>query len=236
MTAFVLVHDAWHGGWCWRHVAKTLRAQGHDVYVPTLTGMGERAHLASSGIDLNTHVLDVLGVLEYEDLDHCVLTGHGYAGFVISGAAERSAPRIAHMVFLDALVPRDGLSAAHVMGATHEEIEASTQGGGEGWRVPPRTMDELGIPDMEEQRWVAPRFAGQPVRTFTHAIRLANPAAAAIPRTYLRCVAPPLAVFDASAGAAKAAGWRYKELAATHDAMFSDPAGLAAELLAVAGG
>ena len=94
MTAFVLVHGAWHGGWCWRFVAPTLRRAGHDVYTPTLTGLGERAHLARPGIDLDLHVQDVVALLEAEDLHEVVLLGHSYGGMVVTGAADRCAARI----------------------------------------------------------------------------------------------------------------------------------------------
>jgi pimeloyl-ACP methyl ester carboxylesterase len=106
--AFVLVHGAWHGGWCWKKVAPLLRAAGHDVFTPTLTGLGERVHLLASEIDLATHVDDVLGVLEYEDLTNVVLVGHSYGGMVISGVAERAGSRLARLVYLDAFLPENG--------------------------------------------------------------------------------------------------------------------------------
>ncbi|WP_095203401.1 alpha/beta fold hydrolase [Mesorhizobium carmichaelinearum] len=109
MTTFVMVHGARHGGWCWRKVAQSLNVLGSDLYTPTLTGLGERAHLASPDIDLETHICDVLGLLETEDLKDVVLVGHSYAGIVASGAADRAVGRIARVVYLDAIVPRDGL-------------------------------------------------------------------------------------------------------------------------------
>ena len=94
---FVLVHGAWHGGWCWKRVLPLLRALGHEVFTPTLTGLGERQHLMSAEIGLDTHIQDVLGVLEYEDLRDVVLVGHSYAGMVIAGVAEKAADRITHL-------------------------------------------------------------------------------------------------------------------------------------------
>src|ERR1700716_4020236 len=105
---FVLVHGAWHGGWCWRRVADRLRAGGHTVFTPTLTGLGERAHLLRAGIGLDTHITDVVNAMAGEELTDVLLCGHSYGGFVISGVAERLAPAIRALVFLDAFMPRNG--------------------------------------------------------------------------------------------------------------------------------
>src|SRR5438128_128006 len=104
MATFVLVHGAWHGGWCWKRVTPLLRAAGHEVYATTLTGLGERVHLASPNVGLALHVQDVVGVLEYEDLRDVILVGHSYGGIVISGVADRVPERLRHLVYLDALV------------------------------------------------------------------------------------------------------------------------------------
>lgn len=108
MTSFVLVHGAWCGGWIWKHVASALRARGHDVLTPTLTGLGERAHLASPEVGLGTHVEDVVRVLEYDDLTDVVLVGHSYGGMVVTGVGDRVPERLAQLVYLDAFVPREG--------------------------------------------------------------------------------------------------------------------------------
>ena len=108
MATYVLVHGAWHGGWCWNRVAPLLRAKGHDVYTPTLTGLGERVHLASPEVDLSTHVTDVVNVIEFEDLRNVILMGHSYGGQVITGVAGVIPQRIAQLAYLDAVVPNDG--------------------------------------------------------------------------------------------------------------------------------
>lgn len=108
MATFVLVHPAWFGGWCWNKLAPLLRAAGHAVYAPTLTGLGERAHLASPGIGLGTHVDDVMNVLTFEDLDDVILVGNSSAGVVITAVADRAPERIQQVVYLDAFVPTDG--------------------------------------------------------------------------------------------------------------------------------
>ena len=107
MATFVLVHGGWAGGWQWREVASLLRAAGHDVFTPTLTGLGERVHLASPDVGLDTHIQDILMVLEYEELRDVILVGYSYSGMVITGVAERAPERLAHLVYLDAYVPRE---------------------------------------------------------------------------------------------------------------------------------
>src|ERR1700682_4081765 len=129
--AFVLVHGAWHGGGCWRRVADRLRAGGHAVFTPTLTGLGERAHLLRSGIGLDTHITDVVNAMTCEELTDVVLCGHSYGGFVISGVAERIAPAIRALVFLDAFMPRNGESVQDLTGpAVRDAIAGAAQRGG----------------------------------------------------------------------------------------------------------
>src|ERR671920_1676946 len=108
MTTFILIHGSMHGGWCWKRVAPLLRAVGHDVYTPTLTGLGERVHLAHPDVDLDTHIRDVLGVLKFEDLHDLVLVGHSYGTMVITGVADRVPERIGHLVYLDGAMASDG--------------------------------------------------------------------------------------------------------------------------------
>jgi pimeloyl-ACP methyl ester carboxylesterase len=108
MAQYVLVHGGAHGGWCWHHVAKRLRAAGHAVFTPTLTGLGERRHLLSADTDLETHITDVLNMMLFEDLSDVILVGHSYGGMVITGVADRARARIQQLVFLDAAIPRDG--------------------------------------------------------------------------------------------------------------------------------
>ena len=109
--AFVLVHGAWHGGWCWTRVTPLLEAAGHRAFAVTLTGLGDRAHLSAPSVDLETHITDVVSMLDMDDLNDVVLVGHSYGGMVVSGAAERAWKRIRRLVYLDALVPKHGQSA-----------------------------------------------------------------------------------------------------------------------------
>ena len=159
MTTYVLVHGAWHGGWCWRKVRAALEATSADVHTPTLTGLGERAHLASRDISLDTHVSDVLGVLETEDLSEVVLVGHSYGGIVVTAVADRAADRVARLVYLDAVVPRDGqclYDRAPPQLRAHFEEQARVAG--EGWRVPVSvaTPQFLGLKAEEDVRRAMP--------------------------------------------------------------------------------
>ena len=107
-ATFVLVHGAWHGGWCWSRVAPLLRGAGYPVFAPTLTGLGERLHLLTPQVDLDTHVRDITSLLDYEDLHNVILVGHSYGGMVISGVAETAGTRLAQLVYLDAFLPENG--------------------------------------------------------------------------------------------------------------------------------
>ncbi|MGZ0244868.1 MAG: alpha/beta fold hydrolase, partial [Alphaproteobacteria bacterium] len=112
MASFVLVHGAWHGGWCWRDVRRVLEEHGHTVFTPTLTGLGERSHLLSPDIDLETHIADVINLLVWEELNDVILVGHSYGGMVITGVADQAKDRLRHIVYLDAFLPADGESSA----------------------------------------------------------------------------------------------------------------------------
>src|SRR5262245_54152872 len=139
MKTFVLIHGAMHGGWCWRRVAKRLRSAGYAVFTPTLTGMGERAHLLSSDVGVTTHVRDIVGVLPFEDLVESMLVGHSYAGMVMSAVAEEVAGRLAHLVYLDAFTRRQGESALDLEPpGTAEAFAESARTQGDGWLLRPQ--------------------------------------------------------------------------------------------------
>ena len=138
MANFVLVHGAWHGGWCFKRVAGLLRRAGHEVYTPTLTGLGERAHLIRPTVSLETHVDDVVGVLRCEELSDVVLCGHSYGGMVISGVAEQAADRLRALVYLDAFVPENGQSLFDLLPSGRAcTMRADARENGEGYMVMP---------------------------------------------------------------------------------------------------
>lgn len=157
MATFMLVHGAFHGGWCWKKVLPLLRAVGHEVFTPTLTGLGERAHLLTPTTNLQTHVQDVTAALEYEDLSGVVLVGHSYGGMVITAVAERVPERLRHLVYLDALVPGDGQTLFDLITpegrARHHDMARTS---GEGWRIPPCSLEDLGVTAAEDLQWMRP--------------------------------------------------------------------------------
>ena len=235
MATFLLIHGAWFGGWIWKRVTPLLRAAGHEVLTPTLTGLGERAHLARPEVSLHTHVQDVLGVLAYEDVRGVVLVGWSYAGMVITAVAEQAADRLAHLVYLDASVPEDGQAALDLLDpATRAAREERVRTEGQGWQMLPPPVEQFGITAEADARWVRPKLVAQPFRTYQEPVRLTNAAARALPRTYMYCtVGPWTSIFAPFARKAQAEGWRYRELATGHAAPVLEPQKLADLLLEI---
>ncbi len=239
-ATFVIVHGAWGGGWEWAAVARELRRLGHEVFTPTLTGTGERAHLGGAGVGLATHVEDVVSVLELEDLHDVVLCGASYGGMPVTGAADRAAGRIRLVVYIDALVPLDGQSALDLLPAAFGDLARAAAEIGDGWRVPipPELLPPAGWVSEEERERYAARLRDQPLATFAEPVTLSG-AIDRLPRAFVRCTHGDL---DAELGAdpiepmavrARAEGWAYRELAAPHDPQLCDPAATAAVLHAL---
>lgn len=249
MACFVLVHGAWHGGWCWRDVRTILRDNGHEVFTPTLTGLGERSHLMSPEIDMNTHIQDIVNVIAWEEMSDVILVGHSYSGNVITGVADRAKDRLRHVVYLDAFVPKDGESPASSMmkilnpEVTDAEIEAN-------FATRRAAADELGgahthytnLFDIPKDRpelydWVKRRITTHPVRAQVSPIRLSNGGSDGLPRTYILCTErPDRTAFMVLAEQLKTdPGWTSRELATGHDAMVTMPEETAALLLEAAG-
>ena len=238
MADYVLVHGAWHGGWCWGRVTPLLRAAGHEVFTPTLTGLGERRHLMSPDIGLETHIQDILGVLAYEDLHDVILVGHSYSGMVVTGVAYRVPDRIAELVYLDAFVPEDGKALVDYQPPqTRELFMEKTRTEGEGYKLPALIPPEaFGITDEADLAWVRPRMDPHPLKTKLDPVRLADPRGAGIPRTFIRCTDPADPPFAQFAQRVRSDGsWRYLELATGHGAMITKPRELADLLLGLAG-
>ncbi len=234
MSAFVLVHGAFHGGWCWRRLVPLLRAGGHAVYAPTLTGLGERAHLAGPEVGLATHIADVCAVLESEDLKDVVLVGHSYSGMVIAGVAERAPERVKRLVYLDAFVPEDGQSLADIKGRDWlESARKRASESGDGWRLDPPSSRYFDVLDEADIAWADARLTAQPIKTFEEPVRLRNRKTAVIPRAYIACMAQE-DNFEWVLERARARGWECFELDAGHDAMITAPGELAETLLSLA--
>jgi pimeloyl-ACP methyl ester carboxylesterase len=244
MATFVLVHGAFGGGWEWKKLAALLAADGHEVLAPTLTGLADRAHLATPDLGLEAHVQDIVAVLEFEDLRDAILVGYSYSGMVTTGVADRAADRIAHLVYLDAHAPRDGESLIDISPpGRRAALEEAARAGGDGWRIPPPSVEGL-LPLAEQGRfpasdvsWFGARLRPQPLRTFLDPVRLTNPAALVPPRTYIFCAEADPGFVQShlrSAERAKAAGWPYHELPTGHVSVLFEPRGLADLLLALA--
>lgn len=230
---FVLVHGAWHGGWCWQRVADRLRGNGDAVFTPTLTGLGERSHLLHAGIDLKTHIADVVNVMKWEGLADIVLCGHSYGGFVISGVAEEMASAIRSIVFLDAFVPRNGEAVLDLTGAAVQEaVRAAMQRGD--IAIPPRPAEAFGV-NAADRAWVDRLCVGQPIGTFTETVALSGARDRIARKAYIRAKSYANPGFDRAYGALKSdPSWRSFEVPCGHDVMVDMPERLSEILREVA--
>lgn len=238
MANYLLVPGAWHGGWYWKRVTPLLRAAGHEVFTPTLTGLGERKHLMSPDIGLDTHVQDVVGVLEYEGLSDVILVGHSYAGMVITGVAGKAPERIARLVYLDAFVPEDGKSLMDYQPPEMTQLfYERTCTEGEGYKLPAVIpLEAFGVTDVDDLAWLCPRIDPHPFKTKTDPVHAGGARAAAIPRTFVYCNAPAAGPFGQFAERVKQdPEWEYVEMATGHEVMITHPALLADFLLRLAG-
>jgi pimeloyl-ACP methyl ester carboxylesterase len=228
---FVLVAGAWHGGWCWQRITPLLRAAGHDVHAPSLTGLGDREHLASRSVSLNTHITDVANLLLMEDLKDVVLVGHSYAGFVVTGVADRSPARIRTLVYLDAFVPEDGKSLADYV--LPDRRAAFEQTGKEKGFYDPFPLAPFGVTKPEDVAFAQPRLRPQPYLTFTQPLKMKGPLNK--PRVYVRATEPSYPQFEGLAQQLKTdPNWKYAEVTGGHDCMITNPRGLADALLKLA--
>jgi pimeloyl-ACP methyl ester carboxylesterase len=229
MATFLFVPGAWLGGWCWRYVADDLRAAGHKVIPATLTGLGERAHLLSPEIGLETHVSDIVGLFHYRDLRGVTLVGHSYGGTVITAVAEQVPDRIGRMVYLDAAVPRDGESNDDVIGSTMAaQLRASAVLDGDGWRVPPAPYVIGRLSDHPLRSWVEARLKPHPLRPFGEKVQLRSREAAVLSRAFIQTTQSDL--YNGLMARAREAGWYCQELSGGHYAMFTEPKAVAAAL------
>jgi pimeloyl-ACP methyl ester carboxylesterase len=234
MATFVIVHGGWGGGWEWTPVARLLRERGHEVFTPTLTGLGERAHVGSA-IQLSDHIEDVLAVFQFEELRDVVLCGHSYGGMVVTGVADRIPDSIRLLAYLEAFVPEDGQAITDLVSREFRDVilqMAEEEGDGsvpyleEVW--PPEGL----IPEQTRASYMA-RMRPQPAGTMTEPVRLSG-AVERLRRAYVRCTGGEQVdaeeYFAPFAARARAAGWPYRESATPHDLHLFDPEGTAAIL------
>jgi pimeloyl-ACP methyl ester carboxylesterase len=232
-ATFVLVHGAWHGGWCYARVAEILRARGHRVFTPTMTGLGERTHLATADITLSLHVTDIVNVLRYEDLHDVVLCGHSYGGLVISGVVEAVPQRVAALVFLDAFVPEDGQSLHDLVPEANRlrQLENAAANGG---FVTPVPAELFGV-NERDRAYVDANCVPHPLETMRERLKLTGARERVAHKTYLRAGTYRSIPFDAARERfTGAAGWFVDAIPAGHDVMLDAPEELAAALIAAA--
>lgn len=223
MTTFVLVHGAWHGSWCWQRVRRALQAEGHEVHTPTLTGLGERSHLLSRDVDLETHILDVVNLLRWEDLSDVVLCGHSYGGAVVTGVADRVPDRIRALVYLDAFVAESGQSLAQQSPEACQPAIEAANAFGEGWRIPPFPAAALNV-NERDRAWVDRLCTAHPVASMMQSITLSKLRLPPGQVSYILATDSPLTEsFRAFHDLAQTRGWRTHTVASGHDVMLDRP-------------
>jgi pimeloyl-ACP methyl ester carboxylesterase len=172
-TTYILVHGAWHGSWCWKRVRAALQSAGHNVFTPTLTGLGESSHLNSAAIDLSTHIADIVNLIKWEELSDVVLCGHSYAGCVITGVADKIPDRIRALVFLDAFMLENGESLMDtVPWEVAEALRDLAKATGGGWKLNPFPAHLFGVRDPHDIAWVDAQCTPQAIATFEERIKL----------------------------------------------------------------
>jgi pimeloyl-ACP methyl ester carboxylesterase len=239
LATYVLVHGGGHGGWCYQRVARILRAAGHEVHAPSLTGLGERAHLLRPGIDLDLHITDVVNLLHYEDLRDVILVGHSYGGMVVTGVADRAGDRIGRLVYLDAANPKDGQSLVDVagevilairpLGRVVEDVELVLF-------PDPEIVKLYGVTDPDDVAWMVERLTPHPWKCFEQPLRLTNEDALwAIPQFHIVCSSTVATRAPEMVEKARAEG-RFWEIDTGHDLMITEPQWVADALLEVAAG
>jgi pimeloyl-ACP methyl ester carboxylesterase len=237
MAHYVLVHGAWHGGWCWREVVRDLAQRGHRVHAVTLTGLADRKHLMSPLITLETHIADVVHTIEAEELADVVLAVHSYAGMLGTAVADRMPGRLKHLMYVDAVVPKPGesWSSTHASATREQRIAAAEASPDYSFPAPDPAVFGLA---NEAYEWVKRRQTPHPGHTYQAPLDFDPGKVAAVPRTFVDCTRPPLGTIDVIRlrvrdakfwdGAWQGgAGARLVEMATGHDPMVSEPAALA---------
>lgn len=225
---YLLIHGAFQGGWCWTDVAEDLRALGHAVFTPTWTGLGERSHLLSSEVTLETFIEDVAQVLRYEQLNEVFLVGHSFSGSVVSSLADRMPERFRHLVYLDANLLQNGESPAERSPDLVAVYADRARKFNDGLSIPPSAPDRYGFDDPHAAARIAARLTPHPLRTYYDKLRLSNPIGNGLPVTYIACNRPYFpTTAPAREFARSATHWEYVEIPTSHNAMLHLPHELA---------
>ena len=222
MSTFVLVHGAWHGSWCWKRVRSALQALGHEVFTPTLTGVGERAHLLSRAVNLDTHIDDVVNLIRWEGLSDVVLCGHSYGGAVIAGAADRVPECIQALVYLDAFVLENGQSVHDVLPEAQRALQLElARDVGDGWKVPPIPAEVFNV-NPADREWVDRQCTMQPLATFQQPLTLSG-RVATVPTTFILASGFNGSPFPPFYERARTQGWNAITMTCGHDVMLDQP-------------
>jgi pimeloyl-ACP methyl ester carboxylesterase len=224
MSTFILVHGAWHGGWAWRRVSVILEHNDHLVFTPTLTGLGERSHLISADITLDTMVDDIVNVMKYEDLNDITLVGHSFAGTVITGVADREAARIKQLIYLDASILEDGECIFDNMQTdivkARKKLAKDTS---DGLSLPVPRGEDLGIFDDDQWQSVKDFLTPHPLSTYTSTLNLTHPPGNNLPCHYIVCTRPYYTPLTWARERAEQYAWPIIEIETGHDAMITAP-------------
>lgn len=232
MATYVLVHGAWHGAWCWKRVARLLRDKGHEVYTPTLTGVGERSHLLHPAIDLDTQIMDVVNEITWHGLNDIVLVGHSYGGLVVSGVTEQLERAIASIVMLDAFYTESGEALLDMQPPARRQAFLDAQANG-AITFPPLSAAYFHV-NAKDAAWVDKMCVPHPLKCFTQPLALTGARERIAKRTYIRASAYPSIAFDLSSERATANGWRVYDVPCGHDVMLDMPERLTEILVEVA--
>ena len=230
---FVLVHGAWHGGWCWRRVADALRAAGHIVFTPTFTGFGERVHLVRPGLTIDDFATDLTNLITAEELRDIILVGHSFGANPISVVADRTPELLKHLVYLDAFLLNNGESAFSKLDpatvAKRVKLAEETSGG---LTIPPPSPAVFGVTEPADAEWLERRLTPLPLNCYQMPIRLKSPLGNGVGKTYIACTRPVYPSIAPTHEWVKGQkDWRYLELASGHDAMVISPRELADVLI-----
>jgi pimeloyl-ACP methyl ester carboxylesterase len=235
MASYVIVHGAWGGAWAWnRFVVPMLREAGQTVFPVTLTGLGERTHLSSPDVSLDTHIQDVVNVLFYEDLSDVILVGHSYGGNVITGVADQAPERLQQLVYLDAATPENGQSSADSFPGRRQQLEEQARQTGDGWKIAPGAVPPDQPADITE--WATPRRSPMPIKTMTSGLHLTR-GETTLPRSFVYCTigkepgSPQVARAERIKDDPR---WRYFELHTGHNLHYTAPHETVAILLELA--
>jgi pimeloyl-ACP methyl ester carboxylesterase len=230
---FVLVHGAWHGGWCWRRVIAILRSAGHVVFAPTLAGFGERVHLIRPDLTIEDFATDIVNVITAEELGDIILVGHSFGGNPVSAVADRVPDQLRHLVYIDTLLLRNGESGFSQLDpaivAQRIELAQDTSGG---LTIPPPSPEAFGVTDPADAEWLRRQLTPLPLNCYQVPIRLKHPLGNGVSKTYIACTNP---IYEPAVPThewvKRQSDWRYLELSSGHDAMISSPQDLAEMLI-----